>query len=95
MWFSTNPAVMQVVSKETGLLSGGEDPEGILRVAQDDRGREGVKILVTGFEPWGDRESNSSGDVAASMEGERIGERRLLRWYCRSYTVRIRRFCFR
>ena len=31
-----------------------------------------MKILVSGFEPWGDRESNPSGDVAASLEGERI-----------------------
>jgi pyroglutamyl-peptidase len=33
-----------------------------------------LKILVTGFEPWGDRKSNPSGDVAASLDGERFGE---------------------
>jgi len=32
-----------------------------------------VKILVTGFGPWDDWASNPSGDVAASLEGERIG----------------------
>lgn len=31
-----------------------------------------MKILVTGFEPWGDRVRNPSGDVARSLEGEAI-----------------------
>ena len=32
-----------------------------------------MKILVTGFEPWGEWKSNPSGDVVASPEGKRIG----------------------
>ena len=31
-----------------------------------------MKILVTGFEPWGGWERNPSGDVAVSLDGERI-----------------------
>lgn len=31
-----------------------------------------MKILVTGFEPWGDLKSNPSGDLSASLEGKRI-----------------------
>jgi len=33
-----------------------------------------LKILVTGFEPWGEWRSNPSGDAAASLDGERIGD---------------------
>lgn len=32
-----------------------------------------MKILVTGFEPWGEHPHNPSGDVVASLAGERIG----------------------
>jgi pyroglutamyl-peptidase len=31
-----------------------------------------MKILVTGFEPWGDLGSNPSGDVVRSLEGEAV-----------------------
>jgi pyroglutamyl-peptidase len=32
-----------------------------------------LKILMTGFEPWGDWDSNPSGEVAKSLDGEVIG----------------------
>ena len=32
------------------------------------------KILVTGFEPWGDWKRNPSGEVARSLEGLSVGE---------------------
>jgi len=37
-----------------------------------------MKILITGFEPWGDLSHNPSGGLVASLDGERIGAAEIL-----------------